>query len=46
MLPFMGTWMDLESSMLIEISQKKTNIWSYIWNLKKIRQMHKQNTNP
>ena len=35
-LPFSTTWMDLESIMLSEISQRKTNI-TYIKNLKKAK---------
>ena len=35
-LPFATTWMDLEGSMLSEISQRKTNtLWPPMWNLKK-----------
>ena len=33
-LPFAGTWMDLETTMLSEISQRKTNTVYHIWNLK------------
>ena len=34
--PFSATWMDLEISILSEVSQTKTNIYdfAYIWNLK------------
>jgi len=33
-LPFVTTWLDLESIMLSEISQRKTNDLSYMLNLK------------
>ena len=35
-MPFSATWMDLEISILSEVSQTKTNIYdfAYIWNLK------------
>ena len=35
-MPFSATWMDLEISILSEVSQTKTNIYdfTYIWNLK------------
>ena len=35
-LPFAATWMDLDSIMLTEISQRKTNMYNftYMWNLK------------
>ena len=43
-LPFATTWMDLESIMLSEISERKTNaIWFYfMWNLKNEQIKQKQ----
>ena len=47
-MPFEATWMDLETIILSEISQKKTIPYdiTYIWNLKKLYKLtYLQNRN-
>ena len=34
-MPLAATWIDLEIAILSEVSQTKTNVFTYMWNLKK-----------
>ena len=41
-MPFAATQMDLEITILSEVTQRKTNIITYMWNLIKISLFTKQ----
>ena len=44
-MPFAGTWMDLEIIILKEVKQRQNPCITHMWNLKKMIEMNLQNRN-